>query len=254
MRRNDHTVRPDHCLNCHAGLSGDFCAKCGQASSTERYTFKSFAREIYNRFHTIDTVATFHTFLGLLIEPGKFVSQYLAGKRVGYTAAVTYFFYFFVVEIAVRSLLFRLTGNEDLGNTSMDNLQMQVLTLASTIFWGCLWYLFYRKSPLNLFESIIAAIYFVAQVNIFSLILLILSAPLTLRYPWLGDLPAFVELGLYFAYGIFFCRRLFREPYWRLVPKQLVLSCLFIVIVMILVFLNGDGTDIIRKAIETPPQ
>lgn len=242
---------PGRCLNCRTRLVSNFCAICGQAATVERYTLGSFVREIYKKFHSVDALSTLRTFLSLTFNPGKFVNLYLRGKRVGYTAPITYFFYFFVLEVTVRWVLHALTGNDDLGNASSDNLRTQLLTLASTVFWGGLWWIFYRSSPLNLTESVIAAIYFVAHLNLLSIFFLVAGAPFATKYPIVSNITAFAEIFLALFYGIFFCRRLYREPYWKLVPKQFVLTIIFLFITLAVISIGDAATQTIETIVPT---
>jgi len=242
---------PARCLNCRARLSSNFCAFCGQAATVERYTLASFAREIYKKFHSVDALATLRTFRSLMFKPGKFVTLYLSGRRVGYTAPITYFFYFFVLEITVRWVLHTLTGDADVGNTSADNFRTQLLTLLSTVFWGGLWWIFYRKSPLNLTESIIAAIYFVAQVNLLSILILIAGTLLGSKSLRATSVTALADVILVLFYGIFFCRRLYREPYWKLVPKQFVLTIIFLFITLAVISIGDAATLTIETIVPT---
>ncbi len=231
----DQETSSSVCLNCGAELLGKFCAECGQSTLTSRYSYRAFVNEIYIKFRSIDALATLRTFHALSVRPGEFVQAYLAGKRVGFTNPITYFFYYFVVEVFVLAFLQWATGNPGYGKQGTVGLEVQVVTLITTIFWGLLWWVFFRRSNLNLVENAIAAIYFVAQVNIFSLIFLIAVTPFAKRYPAVKDLIYAIEAVLYFGYGIAFCRKLSRDPLWLLLPKQLLLSVLFLVIT-ILVF------------------
>lgn len=71
------------CLNCGAECKGEYCPKCGQKTSTQRFQVKEII---------VKTIASliggdnklWGTCVGLLTRPGYMVREYLLGKRVCY--------------------------------------------------------------------------------------------------------------------------------------------------------------------------
>lgn len=220
------------CLNCSANTNGAFCNECGQAVSVERYSLRSLVREIYLRFRSFEAVSTYRTFKALSVEGGEFVRRYLAGKRVGFTNPIVYFFYYFILEIFVVRSLQVVTADPSFGDHGVTGFDLQVIALIATIFWGIFWWVLFRKSGLNLVENSVAALYFVAHVNIISLTFLALSAVFVSWYPSAKYLSAAATGLLYFAYGIYFGRHLFNDPIWKLIPKQLFLTVVYVVILV----------------------
>ena len=240
----------EQCLNCGADLEGAFCKECGQSASVERYTLKSFSREIYHKFRSLDATATFNTFKALIVDGGTFVEDYLEGKRVGFTNPVMYFFYYFVIDVLLIKVLRVVTSNPTFHQDGATGFDLQIVALVSTVFWGFLWWVFFRKSGLNLVENVVAAIYYVAQVNIVSLIFLIVSALFASRYPSLDQASSIIEVFLYFGYGIYFGRQLLKDPLWKLIPKQLVLTVIYFVILMVVLLFDLTGNVILEKIIK----
>lgn len=234
------------CLNCDAELFGSFCENCGQSSSIQRYDLKTIGHEIYEQFRKIDAMTTLRTFWQLTTRPGEFVSSYLAGRRTGYLAPIKYFFYSFVVQVLVGGWLFWLTNDRSFESLRTVDFRVEVISFVSTAFWGGLWYLFYRRSNLNIVECIVAAVFFVAQVNFFAIIVQLITFPLIKAVPGVENMLQIIEFAIPLGYSFFFVRQLFDDKVLVLIVKQTVLSLLFIALVF-LVFVIVYGLEIVMR-------
>jgi Protein of unknown function (DUF3667) len=81
---NGHTrvasAQPSACLNCAAPLSADYCARCGQKASTQRFTLPHLLHDIPHAvFHVSRGIVP--TVRGLLRQPGRTINAYLDGQR-----------------------------------------------------------------------------------------------------------------------------------------------------------------------------
>jgi hypothetical protein len=225
------------CLNCGSLFTGNFCNECGQSGSVQRYSLKAIGREIYDQFRKIDATTTYRTFWQLAIQPGEFVRSYLSGQRVGFLGPVKYFFYSFVVQVFVGVWLFWLTNDSSFKELGHLEFRVEIVSFITTGFWGVLWALFYRKSGLTVIENMVAAILFVAQANFLSIILQLISYPL-IRSGLLATSAVDIgKLSLQIIYSFYFVRKLFQEAFTSLIPKQLVLSVLYVVLVFLIFFL-----------------
>jgi len=241
------------CLNCGASVTGSFCSVCGQATDTARYTAKTFFGEVYRQFRKLDVAEILLTFWELTERPGKFVREYLDGKRVGYLGPIKYFFYAFLLQFGVGYLIRIATGREYSFFTVGNDLTSQIVELLATIFWGVFWWLFYRRSSMNVTENIVAALYFTAQAFMFTLILRIVCLPLMSLSPHSETMMAFADIFLYLAYSFFFAHRLFREPAWKMVIKQSLLVVIYTIIIFTLVFAERI-TERSVKSLDAAPQ
>lgn len=226
------------CLNCGSPVLGRFCQECGQASSTERYRFASLGRELYDQLRKIDASTTARTVFALLRDPGTFVRDYLSGKRVGFLGPIKYFFYSFVVQVLLGGIVFWLTHDRAFSSTSAIDLRFEIVSLISTVFWGLLWALFYRRSELNTVENVVAAIYFVAQVNFVAFFVQLIVFPFARFAAGLRDYLGLLDILITVGYSFYFARSLFSERLVLLVPKQLILTALYVVLLLITLF--GD--------------
>lgn len=247
MENGSSKASSQTCLNCGSDLDGAFCRNCGQSASVERYTLKSLGTEIYQKFRSLDATSTFNTFKALTLRGGTFVQEYLDGKRVGFTNPIVYFFYFFVIEALLIRGLRIVTANPTLGAQGASGFDLQIVALASTVFWGFLWWVFFRRSELNLVENAVAAVYYVAQVNIVSLVFLIISAIFAKRFPWVEFATTAAEILVYFGYGIYFGRTLLKDPLWKLIPKHLLLSIIYFVILFVFLAFDAVATFVLQR-------
>ena len=246
-RRHPEAASVD-CLNCGDAFFGSYCPNCGQAASVQRYSPKTLGTEFYTQFRKIEVEALLITFLELIERPGKFVREYLLGKRLDYLGPVKYFFYAFILQIAAGYAIHALTGNDTKILTENSDLASQIIDLIATGFWGVCWWLAFRNSGLNLVENIVAALFFTGQTFMFTLILRLGFGPFTLSHPHVSTALIVVDMTLYLAYTFFFTYRLFNETGWRLLLKNLILILVYTVFIILLVLGKFLGSLLIFGA------
>ncbi len=71
------------CANCHAALSGEFCAVCGQRHEPHVHTVAHFAGEAFESVSHADS-RLWRTLWYLLARPGFLTREFFAGRRVRY--------------------------------------------------------------------------------------------------------------------------------------------------------------------------
>ncbi|HUQ11564.1 MAG TPA: DUF3667 domain-containing protein [Steroidobacteraceae bacterium] len=79
------TPRPQTlvCANCHAELSGEYCASCGQRHEPHIHTVAHFAGEAFESLSHADS-RLWRTLWYLLARPGFLTREFFAGRRVAY--------------------------------------------------------------------------------------------------------------------------------------------------------------------------
>ncbi len=94
------------CLNCGAVIAtgGNYCHHCGQATSTERLSTRSFAMNIFSGLTRINKGMIF-TCARLLVAPWKVISDYIHGRRVKYTAPVQLLLILTFLLVAIGSII-----------------------------------------------------------------------------------------------------------------------------------------------------
>jgi hypothetical protein len=71
------------CANCHATLTGEYCAACGQRHEPHLHTVAHFASEAFESISHADS-RLWRTIGYLLVRPGYLTRQFFDGKRVRY--------------------------------------------------------------------------------------------------------------------------------------------------------------------------
>jgi hypothetical protein len=105
------------CANCHATLSGEYCAACGQRHEPHVHTVAHFAGEAFESVSHADS-RLWRTLWYLLARPGFLTKEFFAGRRVRYLPP-------FRLYLVLSVIFFLFAGvssdaPEDPGATSTD--------------------------------------------------------------------------------------------------------------------------------------
>ncbi len=73
------------CLNCGAGLTGPFCAECGQRAAPPHPTLRELGGEAFAELSGWDGKVA-ETMRALLRKPGKLTREFLEGRRARYVS------------------------------------------------------------------------------------------------------------------------------------------------------------------------
>lgn len=243
----------EFCKNCSCETTGLYCAHCGQSTSTKRINWAFFTKEfLFNNF-------TFHkgmlfTVKSLILHPRKMLTDYLEGKRVGYTGAVQFFLFILIFKGLVS--LIRGDAAADSNYTTMINgvetaidLQkyMKPLIIIYTIISSLGNYLVYRSRKYNLAE------HFVINFYIIGLVFLTTS---------LFDIFTFYKLTDYnyipiLIFGIASYMRIFYDKKIRIIDFFKALWCLTLNLILALIVLVIYGftyafyIDMMQDAVKT---
>ncbi len=71
------------CLNCGAGLSGQYCGQCGQRATDRLISLWELTRDAFGDLFELDS-RLWRTLHPLLIRPGALTRDYLLGRRARY--------------------------------------------------------------------------------------------------------------------------------------------------------------------------
>jgi hypothetical protein len=97
----------EKCLNCGTPLQGKYCYNCGQEKISKRMSVKSMLHDFFHSsFHWESAIL--NTIKELFFSPGKFIGQYIEGKRKSYAKPVT----FFVLMLSVYVIIFHLLSED----------------------------------------------------------------------------------------------------------------------------------------------
>ena len=88
------------CLNCHDHYTGNFCPRCGQAATTDRFSMK-VAAENFADAYGMGERGMFRTIRDLILRPGYLILDYLRGMRSSYFAPFKLFFLLTAISLLV---------------------------------------------------------------------------------------------------------------------------------------------------------
>ncbi|MDY0781586.1 DUF3667 domain-containing protein [Tenacibaculum sp. IB213877] len=105
------------CLNCGYPFFGHelYCPNCGQKNKTEKLTFTSFTKEVFNGFTSWDA-KFWKTLFPLLTKPGKVSKDYIEGKRARYVNPFRFYITISIVFFLIIGLLNSYTAFKNLSN------------------------------------------------------------------------------------------------------------------------------------------
>ena len=81
------SVEMKACLNCGAGLSGMYCAACGQQDRPLNPSMSDLLHEVARQFLDVDG-RIFRSLKALFASPGLLTQEYLSGKRAAWMTPV----------------------------------------------------------------------------------------------------------------------------------------------------------------------
>lgn len=223
------------CLNCRLTLreEDNYCNYCGQSSATHRFSFGHILHEFFHAFtHTDKTV--FSLVAGLLSRPGILVGEYLDGKRKKYFNPFTFLLLVAAFSIVILNITgtFKPAGNSSVKtenhrttapagpSASADPTSLGMMERAQKVskfmakrqnlvmiiavpFNALVFFLFYRRSGRNYAEHLVANVFFVSFVVLFSSLLFYPLLALYKRPPGMYVILLLMLIShcAYYAYG-----------------------------------------------------
>jgi len=192
------------CKNCENQFTGKFCNHCGQSADTDRINYKFVFVELKKTFIQFNS-GFFYTLKGLILNPGKFIKEYIEGKRIKFTKP----FAFLIIACGLDILVYHYL-NVDIVNGEIEGInksvvntfvaehyaQIQILLLPIYAFVSIL---LFRQRPYNFFEFIIIHCYLAGERILINITLIPILA-------WLKDNPWQVKMvanwGLFISYSL----------------------------------------------------
>lgn len=103
------SLEEHECLNCHDHYTGNYCPRCGQAASTDRFSMK-VATENFVEAYGMGERGMFRTIRDLILRPGYLILDYLRGQRASYFAPFKMYFLLAAISLLVTHGL-NITGH-----------------------------------------------------------------------------------------------------------------------------------------------
>ncbi len=186
-----------------------FCPSCGQRTSVHKVTFRETFQDLADSMFSV-SAPLWTTLKLLVINPGKLLREYLAGKRKRFYKPVTFFILTTIVYLLCRSLLdynplasASMPANDEVDVTIFfDAGQFMFANIDKILFFFVfalaisLKLFFYRKNSLA--EFIAVSFYLLGIYTIITTIKIFVYTFVTQKYE---ALPMFLMLG-YFLWAI----------------------------------------------------
>jgi hypothetical protein len=106
---SDAALDPERCANCHASLSGAFCAHCGQKVKPLDPTLRELATDVLGEVTDVDS-KLLRSMRYLFTRPGFLSREHAEGRRASYVSPVRLYLVFSVAFFAAASLVGRREG------------------------------------------------------------------------------------------------------------------------------------------------
>src|SRR5262252_1593275 len=99
--------KSERCLNCGEPAPGAFCSQCGQKNTHYHVSFGELIEEVVGELFQLDSRIG-RTLVPFVLQPGKLTSEFIAGRRIKYSAPLrlyllTSFVYFLALSLAPSS-------------------------------------------------------------------------------------------------------------------------------------------------------
>ncbi len=146
------------CLNCgHIALK-KHCPKCGQKTSTHRFTLASiFDYAVLNAYFSLNAGLLF-TVKELLLRPGYAVREYLQGKRAKYLNAFSLFLVMLALSLFLENLFVDVQKEQDdFVKFFQESPRLGTILLIPTLSLAS--YLIFFKGKLHFAEHLVASVY-----------------------------------------------------------------------------------------------
>ena len=109
---------PCKCACCGTEFVGNFCPRCGQSASVNRFSLKQ-AIDLFLDVWDVNNRSVFRTMRDMLLRPGYMIRDYLNGMQAGYFSPFKMFFLLATLSLLVENGFFFKPG-ETSDNTGED--------------------------------------------------------------------------------------------------------------------------------------
>jgi Protein of unknown function (DUF3667) len=179
------------CLNCETEFDVKYCPECGQSAKTGRLKIKVLVKGVLEGFFDLQK-PLYRTIIGMTINPGRVVSEYVAGKRKKYANPIKY--YFAITALFLLTTQFRGTilnkarepfeANPDTPEVALAflNKYFDALVLMTTYeqifvtllmpWFAVIFFVFFRKFKYRMAEHMAFGFYVFGHLNLIGLLVL----------------------------------------------------------------------------------
>jgi len=228
-------MEPTTCPNCNHIIEQHFCRQCGE-KKFRRINMKDVVSDFFSNFINLEG-PILSTIKDLTLRPGKMIHDYLNGKRNKYYKP----FQFYILATTVYFVFFYLWGYEmlemfkDIGasyNTTASSVEMNEFQqkfrefyeknmqklnfLQIPVYAWLIWLFFKKKSGHSYTETLVTALYIMAQALVFGII----STFFVSIHP---SLPLWIGLLFLLLYLPWCLKQLYQENIVPTIVKSIVI-------------------------------
>lgn len=230
------------CLNCETPVDNYYCPKCGQPTSVERFTQKGILKNFFARIIGID-FDFIRTFNALLKRPGKFIEDYLTGKRQHFISPLKYFFVVMTLNMAVTFIIDKPALEPVVISSDMNPfLLKQLVTITSNLViafillpfsLGLRWL---SVPKFNWIEQVSSLLYIASQSILYFVLIQLISYPF--RGTLIGASEFIVWMALFFLLFFWAFITIYHKDKMRILRYFLIILCGVILLLAIFISLR----------------
>lgn len=176
------------CQNCGAEVTTKYCPNCGQERITKRLEVISILHEVtHGIFHWENSIL--RTLKLIVIQPGKFIQDYINGKRKSFVKPFSYFLFIQTVYVVVFHLMsekffaymnIAVTSDSQAEKVAelqhMINKNVNYLNFLLPLLFAFFFRLFLKKKTgVNYAESLVFSFYTFATILVFGIFFMLIS-------------------------------------------------------------------------------
>lgn len=252
------------CLNCGESLTGPHCASCGQAASTGRLQVREILGDAVAHLFNLDSKVP-RTVVGLTLDPGRVVREYVDGRRATYVSPLRYCLIAVAVMVLVYVSLDINVVNVTMISTSpdvevqeqVDEIRLEIIRvinarlnlvifLALPVLGLAVRWLF-RKSGRNYAECMAYVLYVMGQV-------LALGIPFGLLHPVAAKASIGLRVLLQVGYLTWAATAFFGRKWWISALKVVLATVIYMLAVALAVaaLAGPRAFELLRQSNLTP--
>lgn len=103
VKADQSPCKPEHCLNCQASVTGNFCKQCGQENRDQNVSIQVLTSDFIQDYFTFDS-KLFRSIVPFLIKPGFLTNEFNAGRRTKYVSPLRLFLFVSIVAFFIFSV------------------------------------------------------------------------------------------------------------------------------------------------------
>lgn len=158
------------CLNCNNNANGHYCGRCGQSTETRRLDAEWLLGHLSEVTLHLSKSKLLCTFSTMLLDPGRLVLDYIAGRRVNWHPPISYLLLSAIIYKLLLEWILKKNSWEAGRFAHMSYLQM-LLAFAIISLLG---YFLVLRPRYNFIESVVTVCYIYGTVFLVAPILAIL--------------------------------------------------------------------------------